>query len=146
DVRRDRDDRWHWYSLGALEEALPLVARHRLVEETLLGPRVVQIVVDHLVAEGLAGYARALELVDRLPERRGDTSQVGVLVRVPFELGRRLQLVVDSVEARSEHRREPEVRVHVRAGNSRLDPKPVPVPDQPESARPVVAAPCERRR
>src|SRR5262249_33776814 len=130
----------------ALEEPLPLVARHRLVEQALLGPRVVEVVVDDVVAERLAGHAGALELVDRLSERRRDPRDVAALVGVPLDLRRGVELVVDPVQARRDHRREAEVGVDVRARNPRLDPQSVAVADEPEAAGSVDPAPGERRR
>src|SRR3990170_908845 len=55
--------------LATLEEPLPFVARDDPVEELLLGARVVEVVVDHLVAEGAARHHPALERGDRLPQR-----------------------------------------------------------------------------
>ena len=61
--------------LAALEEPLPLVARDDLVKEPLLGTRVVQVVVDDLVAECLARHGTRLERLDCLPERRRHARQ-----------------------------------------------------------------------
>src|SRR5919198_1334185 len=132
--------------LGALEEPLPLVAGHGLVEEPLLGTRVVQVVVDDLVAEGLPGERRALERLDRLPDRGGNPRQARIGVGVPLEHRRRLDASVETVQAGRDHRREGEVRIGVCARDARLDPQAVPVPDDAEAARSVVPAPRERRR
>src|SRR2546429_8922946 len=54
--------------LAALEEPLAFVRRHDLVEERLLGPGVVQVVLEDVVAEGGAGHAAALWVADRLTQ------------------------------------------------------------------------------
>src|SRR3954467_3553118 len=82
--------------LATLEHPLPLVARHRLVEELLLGARVVQVVVDDLVAEELARDRALLEARDRLAHRVREALRVGY-VRVALERGAELQLVLDAV-------------------------------------------------
>src|ERR1019366_8732049 len=51
---------------SALEEALALVAGDRLVEELLLGARVVQVVVDDVITEGGTCDLPVLERGDRL--------------------------------------------------------------------------------
>src|SRR6185312_12248537 len=114
---------------GPLEIALALPVGDVPIEEPLLGPRVVEVVVDDLVAEGRPGDAALLQRRDRLPQRR-----------------REAQLVLDPVDAGGDHRREREVRVDVAAGNPRLDPKPLSMPDDAKAAGAVVVAPGERRR
>src|SRR5947208_11168877 len=81
-----------------LEHPLALVAGDDLVEEALLRARVVQVVVDDLVAEGGARHRPALEAVDRLAQRRREAFHVG-LVRVALERGRQLEPVLDPVES-----------------------------------------------
>ena len=81
---------------ATLEEPLPLVARDRAVEELLLGARVVEVVVDHLVAEGRPRHAPRFQRRDRLAERMREALRVG-LVRVPVERGRKLEPLLDPV-------------------------------------------------
>src|SRR5687767_4371730 len=98
-------------SLPALEEPLALVAGDDLVEEALLGARVVQVVVDDVVAERRARHRPLLERRDRLAQ--GVREALGVrLVRIPFERGRQLELVLDPVEPGREERGEAQVGVH----------------------------------
>ena len=54
--------------LSALVEPLPLVAGDGLVEEALLRARVVQVVVDDVVAERGARHRALLERGDSLTE------------------------------------------------------------------------------
>src|SRR5579863_5245132 len=81
--------------LATLEHPLPLVARHRLVEQLLLGARVVQIVIDHLVAEELPRDRALFEARDRLPQRMWETLGVGD-VRVALERRPELELLLDA--------------------------------------------------
>src|SRR2546421_11167062 len=69
---------------ATLEHPLPLVARHRLVEQLLLGACVVQVMVDDLVAEHRARNRALLEACDRLAQRMWETFRVGG-VRIPLE-------------------------------------------------------------
>src|SRR5438874_985159 len=131
--------------LATLEHALALVAGHRLVVELLLGARVVEVVVDHLVAEQLAGDGARLEPPDRLTQRVREALGVGG-VGVALEGGPELQLVLDPVQAAGEQRGEGEIRVRVGAGDPRFRPHRGAVADEPEAARAVVVAPGERGR
>src|SRR5260221_1905295 len=105
--------------LATFEHPLALVARHGLVEETLLGTRVVQVVVDDLVAEQRACNRAALEPRDRVAQRAREPLDVG-LVRVPNERRPELELLLDAVEARGEQRREREIGIRVGAWDARL--------------------------
>src|ERR1700730_8343452 len=71
---------------SALEEPLALVAGHRLVEELLLGARVVEVVVDDVVAERRSRDLAVLKLADRLVERVRKAFDVG-LVCIAGECG-----------------------------------------------------------
>src|SRR5688572_14296206 len=82
--------------LATLEEPLPLVARDGAVEQLLLGSRVVEVVVDHLVAERGPPHAGRLQRRDRLAERVREPLCVR-LVRVSLERRRELELVLDPV-------------------------------------------------
>src|SRR5207247_9852097 len=73
--------------LPTLEEPLPLVGGHDLVEKRLLGPRVVAVVVDDVLAERLPRHLAVLEALDRVPQRVREALHVR-LVRVAFELRR----------------------------------------------------------
>src|SRR5438094_5057717 len=95
--------------LPTLEHPLALVVGHNGVEETLLRARVVQVVIDHLVAEQRARHRPVLEPVDRLSQRVREALDVG-LVRVALECGPELELLLDSVQAGREERRERKVR------------------------------------
>src|SRR5260370_29737221 len=131
--------------LATLEHPLPLVTRHDFVEQPLLGARVVQVVVDHLVAEQRARERTALEPRDRVAQRMREALDIG-FVGVPHEGGAELELLLDAVETRGEQRREREVRIRVGTGNPRLRAQRLAVPDDAEAARAVVVAPGERRR
>src|SRR3989440_5134479 len=82
--------------LATLEHPLPLVARHGLVEQLLLGARVVEVMVDDLVAEQRARDRALLEARDRLAQRVRETLRVGD-VRVALERRAELELVLDPV-------------------------------------------------
>ena len=115
------------------------------VEQLLLGARVVEVVVDHLVAERRARHRAALERRDRLAQRVREAVGVG-LVGVALERRRQLELLLDPVQAGRDDRREREIGIRVGAGDPRLRPQRRAVPDDPEAAGPVVAPPGERRR
>src|SRR6187402_2462431 len=86
---------------GALGIALAFPVGDVPIEEPLLGTRVVEVVVDDLVAEGLAGDRAALERVDRVPHRAREP--VGArLVGVSLERGREAQPPFDPVDARGD--------------------------------------------
>src|SRR5687768_9417038 len=123
--------------LASLEEALPLVAGDGSVKEPLLRLRVVQVVVDDFVAERFACHRTSLELVNGLAKRRRNARQIGIRVRVALEHRRRLDPVLEPVQARCEHGREGEIRVRISTGDARLDAEAVAVPDDAESARAV---------
>src|SRR3954453_18487709 len=131
--------------LATLEHPLPLVLRYDLVEQTLLGARVVQVVVDHLVAEQRTCHSPALEPRDRLAHRRRKALDIG-LVRVPLEGRPQLELLLDPVEARCKQRAEREIRIRVGARDARLCAQRLAMADDAKAARAVVVAPCERRR
>src|ERR671923_2158481 len=97
--------------LASLEEPLSFVAGDRLVKEPLFRPRVIQIVVDDVVAEGLTCHRTALELLDRLSKRRGYPRQALVRISVPLEHWRGLDRVLEPVQACRDHGGEGEVRV-----------------------------------
>src|SRR4051812_27798538 len=125
---------------ATLEEALPLPAGDDLVEDALLGAPVVEVVLDDIVTEASARDRARVERGDRLAQRRREALRVR-LVRVPLDRRRRLEPLLDPVEAGGDQRREREVRVHVAAGNARLDPPRLAVPDHAEPAGPVVGSP-----
>src|SRR5436190_24271795 len=97
--------------LATLEHPLALVAGDHFVEEPLLDACVVQVVVDHVVAQRGAGHGFALERRDRLTERVGEALRVR-LVGIPLEWRRQLELVLDPVEAGGEQGWEGEVRIY----------------------------------
>src|ERR1051326_6494029 len=131
--------------LATLEHPLPLVARHGLVEQLLLGARVVEVMVDDLVAEQRARNRALLEARDRLAQRMREALRVGD-VRVTLERRPELELVLDPVQPGGEQRRECEVRVRVRARDARLRAQRRSLADDAEAARAVVVSPGERRR
>src|SRR5689334_24563973 len=79
--------------LATLEHPAALVIGHGLVEEPLLRPSVVQVVIDDLVAEDLPRGAAALEPVGRVAQRVREALDVG-LVRVPLECRPELELIL----------------------------------------------------
>src|SRR3954452_12583301 len=123
--------------LPTLEQSLALVAGDDAVEELLLGARVVEVVVDDVVAERRPRDLALLERGDRLAQRRREALRVGH-VGVPLERRRRIEHLLDPVQARREQRREREVRVDVAAGNACLDAQRRPAADDPEAAGAVV--------
>ena len=70
--------------LATFEQALPLVAGHDLVEQPLLGARVIQVVVDNVVAQRRTRDRPTLERFDRFPQRRRKPIRIR-LVRVALE-------------------------------------------------------------
>src|ERR1700730_1906774 len=105
--------------LATLEHPLALVGCHDLIEEALLGARVVQIVIDDLVAKQLARHRPGLETSDRLAQRTREALDIG-LVRVAFEGRAELELLFDAVQPGGKQRAEREVRIRVSTRNPRL--------------------------
>src|SRR5690348_11569294 len=81
--------------LATFEHPLPLVARHGLVEQLLLGPRVIEVVVDDVVAEDFPRDAALLEPRDRLAHRVREPPSVGD-VGVALERRPELEAALDS--------------------------------------------------
>src|SRR5712672_3563019 len=98
--------------LATLEHPLPLVGRHDLVIEPLLGARVIQIVIDDLVTEQRARHRSVLESRGRVAQRARETLDIG-LVRVAFEGRPELELLLDAVQPGREEGAHCEVRVRV---------------------------------
>src|ERR1043166_8170074 len=86
---------------ATLEHPLALVARDDLVEEALLGARVVEVVVDDLVAEKPARDLATLELPGRVAERVREAGHVR-RVGVPLEGRPELEPFLDPVQPRRE--------------------------------------------
>src|SRR5436309_15353785 len=82
--------------LATLEKLLSFIAGDGLVEQTLLGPAVVEVVVDDLVAEGISRERPFLQRRDRFAQRRGEALRIR-LVGVALERGRQLELGLDPV-------------------------------------------------
>src|SRR5436309_14792143 len=101
--------------LATLEHPLSFVARDRLVEQPLLGARVVQVVVDDLVAEQRACNRPALERCDRVAKRMWEARDVG-LVGVALERRPELEPLLDPPATRAEQRGEGEIRIRVGPG------------------------------
>src|SRR5260370_1935297 len=131
-------------SLPTLEEPLPLIRRDDLVEQRLLRARVVQVVVDHVLAERGARHLAFLQRRDRVAQRVRESLDVG-LVGVALELRRQRQLLLDPAQARREQRGKAQVGVDVRARDPRLGAQVLAVTDDAKAARPVVMAPRQRR-
>src|SRR5712691_7650645 len=104
--------------LATLEHPLPLVTRDDLVEEPLLRACVVQVMVDHLVAEQRSRDRPALEPRDRLARRVREALDVG-LVCIALERRPELELLLDAVEAGGEQCAEREIRIRVGTRNAR---------------------------
>src|SRR5437763_5450108 len=131
--------------LATFEQPLSLVAGYDFVVEPLLDTTVVQIVVDHLVAEGGPRDRSAIERIDRVSQRGREPLGIR-LVRVALERRRQLESLLEAVQACGDHRREREVRVDVASGDPRLDALRAAVPDDAKAARAVVVTPRERGR
>src|SRR4051812_44563500 len=90
--------------LATLEKSLALPARHDLVEESLLGPSVVQVVLDDIAPERGASDRPRLQGGNGIAQRRREPLGIA-LVGVPFERGRRLESLLDPVEPGCDQRR-----------------------------------------
>src|SRR4051794_6559770 len=83
--------------LATLEQPLAFPARHRRVEEPLLDARVVQVVLDDVVAEYVTRHRAHLERGDRLAQRRRKPLRVR-LVGVALERRARVEPRGDAVQ------------------------------------------------
>src|SRR5579862_8819068 len=131
--------------LATFEHPLPFVARHRLVEQLLFRARVVQIVVDDVVAEEPARDRAVLETLDRVTQCVREALDVG-LVCVALECRPELEPLLDPVETGREQRSKCEVWIRVRSRDARLGPQRRAVADDAVAAGPVVIRPRECRR
>src|SRR4051795_6399734 len=130
---------------GRARAVVTLVARSTTLEVSLAVPRVdgrvvrvlldaggVQVVVDDVVAEDLARGSGALELADCLPQRARHARHTGRDVAVADVLVGERQIVLDPVQAGTDHCRIRQVRVHVATGEPVLDVERGAVADEPE--------------
>src|SRR5215210_2283828 len=129
---------------AALEQPLTLVAGNDLVEEALLRARIIEVVVDDVVAQRRAGDGAVFQRRDRLAQRMREALGVR-FVRIALESRRQRRVVLDPVQAGRQQRREREVGIDVAAGNPRLRSQRSAVPDDAKAAGAVVVAPGERR-
>src|SRR5215211_855815 len=128
--------------LPTLEQALALVAGPDLGEQSLLRPRVVEGVVDDVVAERCARDRSLLERLERLAQRLRELLRVR-LVRVSLQRLRQLEALLGRRAACRDQRGEREMGIHVAAVDQRLDPLGRTAADHPKAARPVVVQPPE---
>src|SRR5262249_22181827 len=70
---------------AALEHARPLVVRHDLVEQALLGLAVVEVVRPYVLAESLLRERALLPQLDRFAQRRWERLCLAGLVRVALQ-------------------------------------------------------------
>src|SRR5215213_6324694 len=117
---------------AALQVALALPVVHDGVVELLLDARGVEVVVDDVLAEDSDRGLRALELPDRLVQRSRHPRHAGRDVAVALELRLELELVLDPVQPRADHRGVRQVGVHVAARAAVLDVQRIPAPDEAE--------------
>src|SRR5688572_29552791 len=97
-------------SSNPLEVTLALPVCHRLVVGVLLGVEEVRVVLDDVLAECVAGEGARLEFAGGVAQARRDSRVLACRVEIAAGHRRRLGLARDAVEARSERRRESEVR------------------------------------
>src|SRR5262249_5226045 len=105
-----------------LEVSDQLPVRDGLIEGLLLEPAMVQVVVDHLLPEGLPRDARALQFRQALPERLRHLREGGILVGVAFVERRGVELLLDGVEPRRDGSGGSEVRGRVSPRDPILHP------------------------
>ena len=129
----------------SFEATHPLPIRHGGVVGLDLDARLVEVVVDHLVAEGRARDRRLAEQLRRLAQRRRQLVHAGGVGVAGQRLGQ-LQFVLDAVEAAGDDRGDAEVRVDVAAGHAVLDPQRRAVADDAQRAGAVVDAPGDAGR
>src|ERR1700730_12953833 len=129
---------------AALEDPFALVAGDHLVELRLLCARVVEVVVDHIVAKSLPRHRPLLQRSDGITQCVRESLHIR-FVSIACERGPKLELLLDAVEAGGDQRSDGEVRVHVCSRDARFGAQVLAVTDNPEPARPVVVAPGQRR-
>src|SRR3954454_7483754 len=130
-------------SSQALESPESLPVGHRGVVGGELHAGGVRVVVDHIVAEGLACRCAGLEQLAGVAQRRRHARLVGG-VRVARERLLQRQLLLDAVQAGGDGGGQGQVGVHVAAGHPVLHPQRRAVPDHPQRAGAVVEPPCHR--
>src|SRR5918995_6111891 len=132
--------------LAPLEHPRALVVGDHLVEQPLLRPPVVQIVLPYRLAERPLGELAALPQIDRLAQRRRERLGLACLVGVALQLGPGVGPVLDPVQPRGKHGRDAEVGIHVGARDPALDAVRLAVADDAKAARAVVPPPRDRGR
>src|SRR5688572_13559055 len=130
----------------ALEVALALPVGHGALVGLPLRAEEVGVVLDDFRAEDGLGEGARLEAGQRVAQVARDARELARRVEVALEARRRLELLLDAVEARGERGGEGEVRIGVRAGDAALDAECLSVADHAEAGRAVVVAPGEARR
>src|SRR5688572_26101773 len=96
-------------TLDPFEVALALPVCHRRVVRGLLGLVEVAVMLDDLVAKGLAGEATRRKALDGRLQRVRHARQIARRIDVPLEARRRLGTRPDAVEAGGQSRCEREV-------------------------------------
>src|SRR5690606_33158381 len=81
-----------------LKITLAFPVRHGAVEGRLLGLEEMEIVLDHVLAEGLPGEVAGLQFVNRFAQRARHLLQFFRRIHVALEDVRRLDLVADAIE------------------------------------------------
>src|SRR3954451_24091862 len=131
---------------GRARAVVTLVARSTTLEVSLAVPRMdgrvvrvlldaggVEVMVDDVVAEDLARRRRALELADGLPQRARHPRYPGRDVAIADVLVGERQIVLDPVQARTDHRGVRQVCVHVATRKPVLDVEGGAVANEPEA-------------
>src|SRR6478735_12272834 len=131
--------------LEPLKTAHPFPVGHCAVERSQLDARIVQIMLDDIVAEGLMRHLGLAEQRRRF--RQGGRQPFRPAgIGVALQRFRQFQLPLDAVQPARDQRRNAEVLVDVTAGRTAFHPHAVPVPYDAQRAGAVVHPPRDRRR
>src|SRR5690606_37192575 len=105
----------------ALEAALELPVGDTTVVLELLPTARVQIVLDHIFAEGFPQHLRALERTDRVAQGAGHLRQLLTAIGIPLDRRLELQLLVDASKPCGDQGGEGEIGIEIGSTDPTLD-------------------------
>src|SRR5437867_1507045 len=121
-----------------LEVTDPFPVGYRIVEGLNLQARHVRVKFDDMIAEGTTRHFALVEQISRFAQRLWQGAQLGIDVGVAVIILAAIELLFDARHPGGEHRRNPQIRIRVRARQAVLDAKGLAMTHHAKADRPVV--------